>query len=212
MLTFLDRDKDDRSIVLVGFDFSETAERALTVARNLTAPMGNPEIHLVHVISYTSGPFTPEGTGDLPPQTAEQIERAKTELSQLASTIADDRVRLTIHIRTGAPSREIVQLASDLAADLIVIGTHGRSGVKWLPFGSVAERVVRTSPCPVLTVRPKDLPLSVTIDPPCQACVAVQRTTRGATLWCDRHSQHHPHAHTHYQYPPSFGMGAQTFR
>ncbi|MGH7400110.1 MAG: universal stress protein, partial [Candidatus Rokuibacteriota bacterium] len=56
-------------------------------------------------------------------------------------------------LRTGAAHREVVALATDERADLIVIGTHGRGGVDRALLGSVADRVVRLAPCPVLTVR-----------------------------------------------------------
>jgi nucleotide-binding universal stress UspA family protein len=56
-------------------------------------------------------------------------------------------------LRTGVPYQEIVALATDERADLIVIGTHGRGGINRVLLGSVADRVVRLAPCPVLTVR-----------------------------------------------------------
>ena len=56
-------------------------------------------------------------------------------------------------LRTGVPHEEIVALAQDERADLIVIGTHGRGGINRALLGSVADRVVRLAPCPVLTVR-----------------------------------------------------------
>jgi len=57
---------------------------------------------------------------------------------------------------TGIPCIEIVKHANNMQADIIVIGTHGRTGIKHLMIGSVAERVVRTASCPVLTVRHPD--------------------------------------------------------
>jgi nucleotide-binding universal stress UspA family protein len=56
-------------------------------------------------------------------------------------------------LRTGVPYQEVVALATDERADLIVIGTHGRGGIDRALLGSVADRVVRLAPCPVLTVR-----------------------------------------------------------
>jgi nucleotide-binding universal stress UspA family protein len=53
----------------------------------------------------------------------------------------------------GFPAEDIVRLATEVQADLIVVGTHGRRGLSHLLLGSVAERVIRTAPCPVLTVR-----------------------------------------------------------
>jgi nucleotide-binding universal stress UspA family protein len=56
----------------------------------------------------------------------------------------------------GTPANEIERFARDHAIDLIVIGTHGRTGLRHVLLGSVAEKVVRHAPCPVLTVRPRD--------------------------------------------------------
>jgi len=56
-------------------------------------------------------------------------------------------------VRTGSPYQEIVDLATDERADLVAMGTHGRSGMSRLLLGSVADRVIRLAPCPVLTVR-----------------------------------------------------------
>ena len=58
-------------------------------------------------------------------------------------------------VRTGVPFLEIIRYAKELEIDLIVLGTHGRTGLAHVLLGSVAERVVRKSPCPVLTVHPK---------------------------------------------------------
>ena len=56
-------------------------------------------------------------------------------------------------VRTGLAQEEIVNLATDERADLIIIGTHGRTGLNRLLLGSIADRVIRFAPCPVLTVR-----------------------------------------------------------
>jgi nucleotide-binding universal stress UspA family protein len=55
----------------------------------------------------------------------------------------------------GVPAEDIVRFAAEIQADLIVLATHGRTGLEHVLMGSVAEQVVRTAPCPVLTVRPR---------------------------------------------------------
>jgi hypothetical protein len=67
-------------------------------------------------------------------------------------------------------------------------------------MGSVAEAVVRKASCPVLVVRDASYTTQAIpqIEPPCPACLDVQRETRGRTMWCARHSEHHPRAHVHY--------------
>jgi nucleotide-binding universal stress UspA family protein len=62
-------------------------------------------------------------------------------------------VKVKTELRHGAAWREIDQAAADLKVDLIVLGTHGRKGIARALLGSVAEKVVRTAACPVLTVR-----------------------------------------------------------
>jgi hypothetical protein len=83
-----------------------------------------------------------------------------------------------------------------------------------LALGSVAEKVVRHAGCPVLVVRPKDYHArsGQEIEPPCPDCVATQKQTARATLWCERHSARHPHGRLHYELPPTFGVGSMNFR
>jgi hypothetical protein len=91
-----------------------------------------------------------------------------------------------------------------------VVGTHGRSGLARWRMGSVAEGIVRNATCPVWVVREKEhhAPHVAEIEPPCPDCLEAQRATGGTTLWCARHSQHHPRAHLHYATPQGFGAGS----
>lgn len=79
----------------------------------------------------------------------------RTRLIEMTAS-ADTNVQITTNLAAGVPYIEIINRAKTLPADLIVLGTHGRTGLKHLLIGSVAERVVRTSSCPVLTVRHPD--------------------------------------------------------
>ena len=78
-------------------------------------------------------------------------EEAMKKLPASPSAAVEDVVRAT---RQGPPFLEILRYAKEVNADLIVMGTHGRSGLVHMLIGSVAEKVVRKAPCPVLTVRP----------------------------------------------------------
>jgi len=213
MSTFMDREADGRSVVLVGIDFSETSLGALRAADNIARFAPNAELHLVHVLG---SPAVSLGSRDLIATSQlgfiGDLDRAREELDKLVGPALGGVSRVTGHVRVGAAAKAIVQLATDISADLVVVGTHGRTGFDRLLFGSVAEKVVRTAPCPVLTVRPKSVPIWEQIEPPCPDCVEVQRTSAGASLWCEHHSQHHPRAHTYHETPGTFGMGAQTFR
>jgi nucleotide-binding universal stress UspA family protein len=83
----------------------------------------------------------------------EQKSFARAQLAKLAEKLAGQRVSCNTLIRVGTAYVEIVEAALRNAADIIVMATHGRTGFSHLMMGSVAERVVRTSACPVLTVR-----------------------------------------------------------
>jgi nucleotide-binding universal stress UspA family protein len=86
-------------------------------------------------------------------------ERARVELEQLlASLTAAERDRITAHLTHADPPTAILSAAQRLKSDLIVMGTHGRTGLSRFILGSVAERVVRESNCPVLTVRRPSVP------------------------------------------------------
>jgi hypothetical protein len=143
---------------------------------------------------------------------ATELDRSRQELDRFVMEVQSSVKHLAGHLRVGAPDVEIAQLASDIGADLIVVGTHRRRGLDRLLLGSVAGSLVRNAPCPVLTWRPKSVPIWNQIAPPCANCLAVQRQTARATLWCEQHSQHHGRAHTYYEVPESYGIGAQTFR
>ena len=82
------------------------------------------------------------------------LEEAATLLEQTRRTLTEaGGFQVTAVSLEGAPSHEIIRYAEREQADLIVLGTHGRSGLKRLLLGSVAEHVVRKAPCAVLTVR-----------------------------------------------------------
>ena len=81
------------------------------------------------------------------------VEKTETELADLARTHLTELGSTTVKVTVGKPVEEIVQVARDEAVDLIVMGTHGRTGLRHVLLGSVAETVVRTAPCPVFTVK-----------------------------------------------------------
>jgi len=81
------------------------------------------------------------------------VDGEERRLAGLASRCHAEAIVVTSQLSAGQPAAAIVKAAADRAVDLIVLGTHGRQGVAHLVLGSVAEHVVRTAPCPVLTVR-----------------------------------------------------------
>lgn len=142
--------------ILVPTDFSEFSLHALRYGCEL-ARRFEAELHLLNVVEGIY-PLIPE-PGLMLPDVAVQL----TEL-QAAAKRAFEKVPpqdwgqdLEIHrtVVTGTPFLEIIRYAREEQIDLIVIGTHGRSGLVHVLMGSVAEKVVRKSPCPVLSVRPE---------------------------------------------------------
>jgi universal stress protein A len=140
--------------ILVPTDFSAAADAALAYARTIADAFGA-SIHLLHVFEdpYSAAVYAPEVYSVLPPDFRDAaLKDAETRLSERLGT--EENVRGgTTNISIGLPANEIVRCAADRDIDLIVMGTHGRSGLAHLLLGSVAERVVRTAPCAVLTVR-----------------------------------------------------------
>lgn len=135
--------------ILAAVDFDETSDAALSYARSLAGRFGA-RLHLLHVME---NPFLRPMAND--PRDVEAGIR-----QHLADRLTDEE-RRTLRVvqvlrQSDAPAEEIVKYAADEAIDLIVIGTHGRSGVAHLLMGSVAEKVVRTASCPVLSVRHRE--------------------------------------------------------
>lgn len=140
--------------VLYASDFSAASRRAfataVAIAKSLDAKL---------TIAYVIPPIAPS----VPEQyidavTLDQLEKrarhwSARQLDNLSAAAKKAGVRATTLVRTGDPVRQIVGAGRSTRADLIVVGTHGRRGLPKFFLGSVAERVVATAPCPVLTVR-----------------------------------------------------------
>ncbi|MGD9548654.1 MAG: universal stress protein [Candidatus Krumholzibacteriia bacterium] len=147
--------------ILCPIDFSEPSLAALSTARGFAARFGA-ELHLMHCVEpipVPAGPTTqigmPAETLDVTSYQQHMLQRAREDLEQLASEHSTDDTPVRIHLAEGKPQNEIVACARDIGADLMVISTHGTSGLRRFIFGSVADKIVRTSPCPVLTMTPE---------------------------------------------------------
>ena len=142
--------------ILAPTDFSDHSCHALIYARTF-ANRWDAELHLLNVIEPavfpTEAGLTPMGMINLDSELTEASERAMGELVKREEV---QGARIVTAIAHGRASSAIIEYAKSNGIDLIVIATHGRTGLEHLIFGSTAERVVRESPCPVLTVRPKD--------------------------------------------------------
>jgi nucleotide-binding universal stress UspA family protein len=140
--------------ILVATDFSEPSDAALAYGRELARSFGA-QLTVLHVVDNIVAFGGGDGVVIVDPELQSQIEAGARQ--QLDSLIFDeDREQLrakTVLLISNAPSQTITGYAKEANVDLIVMGTHGRGAVAHLLMGSVAERVVRTAPCPVLTVR-----------------------------------------------------------
>jgi len=139
--------------VVVGTDFSEASEHALESAVSLAKRLGA-TVEVVHAYALPAFSLPIEGavmTG--PAYAAELSDKLGQQLTELVSRHRASGVPLAGHLRVGAPDKELLAFAAECGANLIVVGTHGRTGPAHLLMGSVAERVVRHSALPVLTVR-----------------------------------------------------------
>ncbi len=140
--------------VLVPVDFSTCSKKALQYA----VPFAK-QFRATIVLLYVVQPYVP-----VPEMTAVDtdllLSRAKesgdAELKKLCVEVANAEVPVEMVLRVGRPDLEIVSAADALDADVIILSTHGRTGMRRLFFGSVAEHVTRYAGCPVLIVRERE--------------------------------------------------------
>jgi nucleotide-binding universal stress UspA family protein len=146
--------KPEFTRILVPVDFSGESGRAIEYAVALAKKVGG-TIELLHVVEdpIASGAWGAEAyVMNVPELLAELVEEATRRLGSIKAG-CDQSVPMGTRVVTGPPARSIAAIAEAERPDVIVMGTHGRTGLSHLVLGSVAERVVRTAPCPVLTVR-----------------------------------------------------------
>jgi len=143
--------------ILVATDFSEFSKPAMDHGCAIAARFES-ELHLLHVVPDPAM-LVPEAASfsveSMQAQTEALSKAATEELAKLPPGGWDNGRPVVRAVRVGTAFLEIITYAKELDVDLIVIGTHGRSGLMHILMGSVAERIVRKSPCPVLTVKPE---------------------------------------------------------
>ena len=140
--------------ILCPVDFSDSSDHAMRYAAALAGTFGA-DLTLLHVVAPV--------VAALPGETAlpdmlqtnidELVEACRKRLELTVDTLAADGLTVQHKVVNGVPFIEIIRYAREAETDLIVMGTHGRTGLGHLLIGSVAERVVRKAPCPVLTVK-----------------------------------------------------------
>lgn len=142
--------------LLVTTDFSQAAQAGIRAGRDLAAQLGA-RISLVHVCEEILPPLT----FSTPAQRAE-IHRQSLHASQkqLAACAREffRNIPAETHLRHGRPSEEIAECAKEVGADLIVSASQGRGSVGQLIFGSTAQRIIQSAPCPVVVVKAEPEP------------------------------------------------------
>jgi nucleotide-binding universal stress UspA family protein len=138
--------------ILVPIDFSAYADQALEYAIELakTLQARLTLLHVIHLTPWTMGDMVTTFPGIF-------LEDVETEAQQLMQAsrgrLHDAGLQGETVIVHGVPFQAIINIASEQDVDLIIMGTHGRTGLTHLLMGSVAEKVVRLAPCPVLVTR-----------------------------------------------------------
>ena len=154
--------------ILVPTDFSEPAEAAFEWARVMARRFGA-SLHLLHVLSdvRADGSFGADALADESPDARTlRLADARERLAHHLTAVDRAGLHATSEVILGPSASVVADYAGDNGFDLIVMGTHGRTGLAHLVIGSVAERVVRSAACPVLTtraVRPALAPALMTI-------------------------------------------------
>jgi nucleotide-binding universal stress UspA family protein len=137
---------------LVPIDFSAYADQALdyaiALAQKLSARLTL--VHVIHIIPLGIA----EGGAPLPQTYLETLEAdVQQSLEAYCKRVADAGLECAVLALHGVPFQAILDVARDERVDMIIMGTHGRTGFKHVLLGSVAEKVVRLAPCPVLITR-----------------------------------------------------------
>jgi nucleotide-binding universal stress UspA family protein len=157
--------------ILVPIDYSSDSQGALRWGASLAEKYGA-KLLLLHVISNAVEEVFPDDRAFVSPTSSlhevrspgsppfrrqpiiiDLVDNAHTELQDFANRSLKDIAPVQVKVAVGRPVEEILRVAHEEKVDLIVMGTHGRTGVRHLLLGSVAEAVTRHAPCPVFTVR-----------------------------------------------------------
>jgi nucleotide-binding universal stress UspA family protein len=186
--------------IVLCYDFSDTAKLALAEAVRLAERNAPAELHLATVVDSDHAELIPPAQRhNTLMQIADDLRErlvsvGRTVQSALKTKRPDAIVPTVAHVRVGKVADQLVTLAAEIEAQVMVLGTHGRHGLARLLMGSVAEKCVRTAPCPVFVVRPINfdrLPASPPIEPACPDCLAARAASNGTSWWCEAH-QHEP--------------------
>ena len=139
--------------ILVPIDFSEHSQKALRYALAFASQF-DAEVTLVHIVEQMVYPgdwmYPPLAVSDFATEKREQM------IGRLRTLDAGSGIKTQHMVRLGRAWQEVTEIAREQKSDLIILATHGYTGLKHVLLGSVAEKIVRHAPCPVLSVRPEE--------------------------------------------------------
>jgi nucleotide-binding universal stress UspA family protein len=159
VLTVREREADQSQTtverILAPVDFSEPSLQALAYAKHL-ADIYHARLQLLHVVPQLVQPsFYARRGNDFMEFESDIIGKAKAEMLQRCDEVEGPEVSVEAHAVAGRPAYEIIRFAERQQSDLIVIATQGLTGLSLFLIGSVAQRVARRAPCPVLSINPR---------------------------------------------------------
>lgn len=136
--------------ILVPVDFSEHSQKALRYALAFASQFGA-EVALVHIVEQMVYPgdwmYPPLAVTDFATEKREQV------IAKLRALDEGSGVKTHHIVRLGRAWQEVIEIAKEMKSDMIILATHGYTGLKHVLLGSVAEKILRHAPCPVLSVR-----------------------------------------------------------
>jgi nucleotide-binding universal stress UspA family protein len=186
--------QNHRYVMVVGLDFDQEGDLALTEALELARHRDGSELHVLHVVE--GGKLS--GQGEALDTAAARLRAHLDE--RLDAMPGPAQLSIVLHTRLGEPAAAITKLSADVDADLIVVGNHERGPFTRLLSPSIGLELDRKAHCPVLVVKPKTYGTadrSAYIEPPCPECLRTRQETAGARYWCEQHSVKHAHGHTY---------------
>lgn len=197
--------------LIVGYDRSDLSRLAFAYAHAVAMGAEKAEIVVVEVLSLPL-PNAVDAAAFSNDAAIADVHRAG-----IAADFRDAPLPSHITLRTevcfGDAAEELCALARQTEADFVFVGTHGRKGLERMLVGSVAERTVRSAPCPVVVVRPREADKVPQVEAACEECTRLKAETGDPKVWCKVHTHHAPlPMHLHYRYPQGFGRGTMNIQ
>ncbi|MFO0614203.1 MAG: universal stress protein [Polyangiaceae bacterium] len=187
--------------VLAAVDLDVTTSLVLETAIRETLARPGADLLVLYVLPVlTKDPLSAREPGHPDTKLVEVQRCVETALADFGAANPGVALpRTEVELAVDRPAHGIVWAAAHFDAELVVVGSHGnRKGLARLLMGSTSQKVVRLAGCPVIVVRPKEHDprlAPIEIEPLCPNCATTRFATKGETLWCARHAEHHVFGH-----------------